>query len=88
MLISSSMCELAEEVNAAIKESQQDLHPNEAEVSTPMDDVVPVEVVEEELPVAPEPSSPELAADVAPAPPPIAPPKFKYGWVGRGTVES
>ncbi len=82
------MCELAEEVNAAIKESQQDLHPNEAEVSTPMDDVVPVEVVEEELPVAPEPSSTELAADVAPAPPPIAPPKFKYGWVGRGTVES
>ncbi len=82
------MCELAEEVNAAIKESQKDLHPHEAEVSTPMDDVVPVEVVEEELPVAPEPSSPELVADVAPAPPPIAPPKFKYVWVGRGTVES
>jgi hypothetical protein len=82
------MCELAEEVNAAIKESQKDLHPHEAEVSTPMDDVVPVEVVEEELPVAPEPSSTELVADVAPAPPPIAPPKFKYGWVGRGTVES
>ncbi len=82
------MCELAEEVNAAIKESQKDLHLHEAEVSTPMDDVVPVEVVEEELPVAPEPSSTELVTDVAPAPPPIAPPKFKYGWVGRGTVES
>ncbi len=82
------MCELAEEVNAAIKESQKDLHPDEAEVSTPMDDVVPVEVVEEELPVAPEPSITEPVEDVAPAPPPVAPPKFKYGWVGRGTVES
>ncbi|KAH8965277.1 hypothetical protein BDL97_04G109500 [Sphagnum fallax] len=69
-----------EEVNAAIKESQKDLHPDEAEVSTPMDDVVPVEVVEEELPVAPEPSITEPVEDVAPAPPPVAPPKFKHEW--------
>ncbi|CAK9224880.1 unnamed protein product [Sphagnum jensenii] len=39
-----------------------------------------VEVVEEELPVAPEPSITELVEDVAPAPPPVAPPKFKHEW--------
>ncbi|KAH8965276.1 hypothetical protein BDL97_04G109500 [Sphagnum fallax] len=78
--ISKCDAELSEEVNAAIKESQKDLHPDEAEVSTPMDDVVPVEVVEEELPVAPEPSITEPVEDVAPAPPPVAPPKFKHEW--------